>query len=132
MEFVSLNEAGFEKIWPADENSRARHRASAQSGSAGLRAGEFIRRAALRVPRHFSNQTMKLFFASFLLFVSGVACLQAAETSPYLSTKFPDTSGFGKNIQRTMLLLATSTAERRNTVRSLILFRDGESFLSGL
>ena len=62
---------------------------------------------------------MKLLFASFLLLTSAVACLQAAETSAYPSTQFPDANGWGKNIQRTMRLLATSTAERRNTVRIL-------------
>ncbi len=43
----------------------------------------------------------------------------AAETTPYPPTTFPDPSGWGKNIQRTMRLLATSTAEQRNTVRIL-------------
>src|SRR4051812_21168317 len=44
---------------------------------------------------------------------------RAAETPSYPPTKFPDTSGWGRNIQRTMRLLATSTAEKRNTVRIL-------------
>ena len=63
-----------------------------------------------------------------------LACLgmPAAETPSYPPTKFPDASGWGKNVQRTMRLLATSTAEKRNSVPSLIPFRDGESFLSGL
>ena len=38
----------------------------------------------------------------------------------YPPTKFPDISGWGKNIQRTMRLLATSTPEKRNTVRILL------------
>ncbi len=65
------------------------------------------------------TKTMKLFFASLLLFFFVVSCLQAAETPPYPATKFPDASSWGKNIQRTMRLLATSTAEKRNTVRIL-------------
>ena len=68
---------------------------------------------------HGVKKFMKLLFASFLLLTSAVACLQAAETSAYPSTQFPDANGWGKNIQRTMRLLATSTAERRNTVRIL-------------
>ena len=40
-------------------------------------------------------------------------------TSPFPPVKFPDASDWGKNIQRTMRLLATSTAEKRNTVRIL-------------
>ena len=44
---------------------------------------------------------------------------RAAESPSYPPTKFPDASGFGKNIQRTMRLLATSTAEKQNTVRIL-------------
>ena len=43
----------------------------------------------------------------------------AAEPNPFPPTKFPDNSGWGWNIQRTMRLLATSTAEKRNTVRVL-------------
>ena len=42
-----------------------------------------------------------------------------AENQTYPPTRFPDASGWGKNIQRTMRLLATSTAEKRNTVRIL-------------
>ena len=50
-----------------------------------------------------------------------LACLgmPAAETPSYPPTKFPDAGGWGRNIQRTMRLLATSTAEKRNTVRIL-------------
>ena len=60
--------------------------------------------------------------ASAVALLLALACLgmPAAETPPYPPTKFPDASGWGKNIQRTMKLLATSTAEKRNTVRSLI------------
>ena len=72
---------------------------------------------------HITRQTMKRIFASFLLLACSVAFVLAAETPAYPPTKFPDASGFGKNIQRTMRLLATNTAEQRNTVRSLILFR---------
>jgi len=42
-----------------------------------------------------------------------------AEAETYPPAKFPDPSGWGRNIQRTMRLLATSTAEQRNTVRIL-------------
>ena len=56
-------------------------------------------------------------------FVAAVFALcyaaSAAETSSYPPTKFPDPGGWGKNIQRTMRLLATSTAGQRNTVRIL-------------
>ena len=82
--------------------------------------------------RPFARQTMKRIFAPILFLACAVTFALAAETPPYPPTKFPDASGWGKNIQRTMRLLATNTAEQRNTVRSLILFRDGESFLSGL
>jgi hypothetical protein len=43
----------------------------------------------------------------------------AAETSLYPPAKFPDPSGWGRNIQRTMRLLATSTPEKRHIVRIL-------------
>lgn len=43
----------------------------------------------------------------------------AVEAPAYPPAKFPDASGWGRNIQRTMRLLATSTAEKRNTVRIL-------------
>ena len=43
----------------------------------------------------------------------------AAETPAYPPPKFSNASGWGKNVQRTMRLLATSTAEQRNTVRIL-------------
>ncbi|MGL6073611.1 MAG: SGNH/GDSL hydrolase family protein [Fimbriiglobus sp.] len=43
----------------------------------------------------------------------------AFATEPYPAVKFPDASGWGKNIQRTMRLLATSTPEHRHTVRVL-------------
>lgn len=50
------------------------------------------------------------------------ACLSlapAAETLIYPPARFPDSSSWGRNIQRTMRLLATSTPEKRNTVRIL-------------
>lgn len=53
--------------------------------------------------------------ASLLLFITTTL----AEDVNYSPAKFPDTSGWGKNVQRTMRLLATSTAEKRNTVRIL-------------
>jgi hypothetical protein len=43
----------------------------------------------------------------------------AAETSLYPPVKFSDSSDWGRNIQRTMRLLATSTPEQHNTVRIL-------------
>lgn len=42
-----------------------------------------------------------------------------AVAGDYPPVRFPDASGWGKNIQRTMRLLATSTPERPNTVRIL-------------
>jgi len=62
---------------------------------------------------------MKRFFAFFPLLALAAVCLPAAEMQSYPPTKFPDPGGWGKNIQRTMRLLATSTAEKRNTVRIL-------------
>lgn len=41
------------------------------------------------------------------------------ENKNYPPAKFSNTSGWGRNIQRTMRLLATSTARKRNTVRLL-------------
>jgi len=43
----------------------------------------------------------------------------AAEASVYPPAHFPDSGDWGRNIQRTMRLLATSTPEHRNTVRIL-------------
>ena len=43
----------------------------------------------------------------------------AAETNTYPPVEFLDAPGWGRNIQRTMRLLATSTAEQRNTDRIL-------------
>ncbi len=68
---------------------------------------------------HLGHQTMKQIFFSFLSFACAVAFAPGAETLSYPPTRFPDASGWGKNIQRTMRLLATSTAEKRNTVRIL-------------
>jgi hypothetical protein len=55
--------------------------------------------------------------ASMLMLV--VSSLAAEEASAFPPTRFPDPSGYGKNIQRTMRLLATSTAEHRHPVRIL-------------
>ena len=64
------------------------------------------------------------YFSGAWLWVLGALFLAlhapAVETTPYPPTHFPDTSGWGRNIQRTMRLLATSTAEKRNTVRILL------------
>ena len=43
----------------------------------------------------------------------------SAETPSFPPAKFPDPGGWGRNIQRTMRLLATSTPKKRNTVRIL-------------
>ena len=69
--------------------------------------------------RPFARQIMQRIFAPILFLACAVAFASAAETPSYPPTKFPDTSGWGKSIQRTMRLLATSTAEQRNTVRIL-------------
>ena len=66
---------------------------------------------------------LKRIFAPFLLLACAVAFVPAAETPAYPPPKFPDASGWGKNIQRTMRLLAMSAAEQRNTVLIPILFR---------
>ena len=62
---------------------------------------------------------MKRIFASVLFLACALEFATAADLPAYPPPKFPDVSGFGKNIQRTMRLLATSTAEKRNTVRIL-------------
>ena len=54
-----------------------------------------------------------------MLLCGGVTAAPAAGTDPYPPTKFPDTSGWGRHIQRTMRLLATSTRAKRHTVRVL-------------
>lgn len=50
---------------------------------------------------------------------SAVKPKPTAEAAAFPPAAFPDASDWGKNIQRTMRLLATSTAEKRNTVRIL-------------
>ena len=45
--------------------------------------------------------------------------LGADQPTAYPPAKFGDTSSWGRNIQRTMRLLATSTPQKRNTVRIL-------------
>lgn len=57
-----------------------------------------------------------LAFAGLIAFTNFAV---SAEPRPYPPAQFPDPSGWGKNIQRTMRLLATSTAEHRHTVRIL-------------
>jgi len=59
-----------------------------------------------------------------MLFLVAVAALAAGgmaaeETKSFPKLRLGDTSGFGRNVQRTMRLLATSTAQKRNTVRVL-------------
>jgi len=58
-----------------------------------------------------------LLFLALLMLSPGLTL--GAETNHFPPAKFPDASGWGKNIQRTMRMLATSTAEKRNTVRIL-------------
>ena len=57
------------------------------------------------------------------LLTIGITCLPlasaAGETPSYPPLKLPDTARWGRNIQRTMRLLATSTPEHRHTVRIL-------------
>ena len=48
-----------------------------------------------------------------------VSLARGTETNGYPPARFPDASGWGRNIQRTMRLLVTSTAEKGNTVRVL-------------
>ena len=51
--------------------------------------------------------------------VMALTMLKAAEAPVYPPVKFPDTSPWSRNLQRTMRLLATSTPEQRHTVRIL-------------
>jgi len=63
---------------------------------------------------------MKLlpFLALFLCTVLTDA-FAADQPAAYAPPKFGDTSSWGRNVQRTMRLLATSTLQKRNTVRIL-------------
>jgi hypothetical protein len=58
-----------------------------------------------------------------LLAILTAGCLTARVNAQPAAEAYPplkvDSSGFGKNVQRTMRLLAGSTAEKRNTVRIL-------------
>ena len=62
---------------------------------------------------------LKLRSILFVTLFSAITSPAAAETPSYPPAKFPDTRAWGKNIQRTMRMLATSTAEKPNTVRIL-------------
>jgi hypothetical protein len=66
------------------------------------------------------HEHTRRFLSPFIGLLS-VVCLavNAAESPSYPPVNFPDPGGWGKNIQRTMRLLATSTPDRRNTVRIL-------------
>lgn len=64
-----------------------------------------------------SNRAVKIVCS--LLAAVCAASIAAAEPRNYPPLTLPDTSSWGKNIQRTMRLLATSTPEQRNTVRIL-------------
>ena len=55
-----------------------------------------------------------LYFLVATLAVTGIS-----QAAPYPPTHFPDASGWGRNLQRTMRLLATSRPEHHNTVRIL-------------
>ncbi len=48
-----------------------------------------------------------------------ISVARGTEMNGYPPARFPDASGWGRNIQRTMRRLAMSTAEKRNTVRIL-------------
>ena len=74
----------------------------------------------------FAHSRIHSFVVASLLILVCLA-MPASETPTYPPAKFPAASGWGKNIQRTMRLLATSTAENRNTVR--ILFYGQSIFL---
>ncbi|MBM3845361.1 MAG: SGNH/GDSL hydrolase family protein [Verrucomicrobia bacterium] len=65
------------------------------------------------------NLTMMFRILMVALFAASGGLRMCAESAVYPPTRFPDALGWGKNIQRTMRLLATSTAEKRNTVRIL-------------
>ena len=52
-------------------------------------------------------------------FIATRSGLLADEAALYPPVKLPEVSGWGRNIQRTMRLLATSTPEKRNPVRIL-------------
>lgn len=56
-------------------------------------------------------------WVGMLLGIPGIS--RGAAPLSYPAVAFPDSSQWGKHIQRTMRLLATSTAEQRNTVRIL-------------
>lgn len=55
-----------------------------------------------------------------LLVLSGITALSAQEAAPFPAPKsLGDVKSYGKNIQRTMRLLETSTPEKRNNVKIL-------------
>ena len=68
-----------------------------------------------------SNNSTSLRFVRLCVLAFGFHCLAAVAAEPpaYPPPHFPDSSQWGRNIQRTMRLLATSTPEKRNTVRIL-------------
>ncbi len=57
-----------------------------------------------------------------LILISLIACLAlpALHSQTWPMPGLPDTTGFGRMIQRTMTLLATSTPDHRNTVKVLV------------
>ena len=77
-------------------------------------------------PDLFCHSTMTPFpfpraFRAQLIAVLSLLCVLAspADSDSFPPTKFPDPGAWGKNLQRTMRLLSTSTAAKRNTVRIL-------------
>ncbi len=73
--------------------------------------------ATVTIAYPINRMILKRLFTTLL--ASACLAVGAAETPSYPPTKFHDPSGWGRNIQRTMRLLATSTAEKRNPVRIL-------------
>ena len=82
---------------------------------------EAINRPAVR--DFFYTMKLKHIFSALALvaFVHAPSLLAAenGNAAAYRPLALPDTSAWGRNIQRTMRLLSTSTAEQRNTVRIL-------------
>ena len=82
-------------------------------------SADFVGRRIRQRASASKHPFMKTYLLIALLALSPVLALVAAEAPSYPPAKFPDAGGWGRNIQRTMRLLATSTAEKRNTVRIL-------------
>ena len=62
----------------------------------------------------------RLLVLAGLLLSTGITAISAQEATPFPAPKsLGDVKSYGKNIQRTMRLLETSTPEKRNTVKIL-------------